>query len=386
MDLQICYLGEQHRQKDTRLVQVLNDIRKSRISAETLKHLESRRNVTDDGTDDRTKLYTHNIDVTAINERKLQNLPGETFRYSMRQNGNKKLVESLKKNCLAPETLCLKPGALVMFVKNNFDQGYVNGTLGTVVGYNEDNFPVVQTLSGKSIVAAPLSWIIEEHDQKKVEIVQIPLRLAWAITVHKSQGMSLDAAEIDLSKSFEPGMGYVALSRVRSLEGIILKGLNDVALMVNEEISRFDEDLLHLSAAVEIALGKLSPEEKLARQSDYLKSIAPAEDRPKKRQKKLAGATYLETKALVLRKYSLDEIANRRGMVKGTVIGHLEKLMAGDKDLDLSYLKPPVEHLVKIQLAFERAGDDKLSSVRSILDNNFSYDEIRLARLFLDLN
>ena len=83
---------------------------------------------------------------------------------------------------------------------------------------------------------------IDEHDEVLAEIVQIPLRLAWAITVHKSQGMSLDLTEIDLSKSFEYGMGYVALSRVRSLEGLSLIGFNQKALQVDPKVTQLDKD------------------------------------------------------------------------------------------------------------------------------------------------
>jgi len=383
MNLKICYLNEQHRHKDDRLIQVLNDIRTNKVSAETLKHLESRHSLATQNTDDITKLYTHNIDVSAINERKLASLPGETFRYNMRYSGNKKIVAAMVKNCLAPETLCLKHGAVVMFVKNNFDQGYVNGTLGKVVGFNEDNFPIVQALSGKQIVAAPLSWIIEENDSAKAEIVQIPLRLAWAITVHKSQGMSLDAAEIDLSKSFEPGMGYVALSRVCSLDGINLKGLNNIALKINEEVAKFDEELLQQSKLVEAELSQLNSEEKYLRQTNYLAAIAPAGGRPAKRPKKTAESTYAVTKALVEKGILIEEIAHRRGMTKNTIMNHLEKLAVSDKELNLEYLKPSAERLLNIKLAFDQTGDSKLAPVKEILSDDYSYEEIRLARLFL---
>ena len=84
-------------------------------------------------------------------------------------------------------------------------------------------------------------WVNLDPDEKVVaSISQVPLRLAWAITIHKSQGMTLDAAEINLGKAFGHGMGYVALSRVRTLEGIKLVGINDVALRVSPEVAAFD--------------------------------------------------------------------------------------------------------------------------------------------------
>jgi ATP-dependent DNA helicase PIF1 len=162
--------------------------------------------------------------------------------------GNPSLGLLLQKNCLAPERLVLKKGALVMFVKNNSEAGYVNGTMGNVVGFDEDGFPVIQTYTGKRITAYPERWEIEDDGVVAARITQIPLRLAWAITIHKSQGMSLDAAEIDLGKSFVEGMGYVALSRVRTLEGIKLRSVNRTALTVNREIIAFDKKLREESA------------------------------------------------------------------------------------------------------------------------------------------
>ena len=134
-----------------------------------------------------------------------------------------------------------------IFVKNNFDRGFVNGTLGIVRAFDESNMPIVRTRNGVDIVALPESWRYEEDGVEKARISQIPLRLAWAITVHKSQGMSLDAAEVDLSKAFEPGMGYVALSRLRTLDGLRLMGVNDKAFEVDQEVLVFDKELHALS-------------------------------------------------------------------------------------------------------------------------------------------
>ena len=105
-------------------------------------------------------------------------------------------------------------------------------------------------------MASPESWAVEDEGKVLAKISQVPLRLAWAITVHKSQGMSLDAAEIDLSKCFELGMGYVALSRVRSLDGIKLMGINEVALRVNEDVVKKDKEFRELSKKLEKTVKK----------------------------------------------------------------------------------------------------------------------------------
>src|SRR5690606_668919 len=176
-----------------------------------------------------TKLYSHNIDVDAVNAAELAKIDQEVRYFDMRMTGQPQVIQTLVNSCLAPQRLELKIGAQVMFVKNNFEKGYVNGTIGQVVGWDGDGFPVVQTIDGRTIYTEQASWKVEEDGRTRAELAQLPLRLAWAITIHKSQGMSLDAAEIDLSKSFVPGMGYVALSRVRTLEGLRIKGMNNVA-------------------------------------------------------------------------------------------------------------------------------------------------------------
>ena len=131
-----------------------------------------------------------------------------------------------------------------MFVKNSPEKKYVNGTLGVVVGFAEGtDYPIVETKSGRKIQTKPDTWEMRDGEKKVASVSQIPLRLAWAITVHKSQGMTLDSAHVDLSNAFVPGMGYVALSRVKSLKTLTLGGLNRTALTMHEDAYLIDETL-----------------------------------------------------------------------------------------------------------------------------------------------
>lgn len=235
----VCYLTEQHRQVGDGLLDLLTAMRRGDINELHEVMLQERLRERPLAGEIATKLYSHNVDVESINDTHLKAIETESKMFEMRTSGNRQKIETLVKSVLAPSRLELKRGAEVMFVANNFGAGYVNGTRGRVVDF-ADNLPLVELPSGKEIKVEPFSWALEEDGRKKAEVSQLPLRLAWAITIHKSQGMSLDAAEIDLSRSFTPGMGYVALSRVRSLDGVYLHGINNMALQMNPMIFEFD--------------------------------------------------------------------------------------------------------------------------------------------------
>lgn len=243
LDLKTCYLSEQHRQAEDGLLELLTALRGGDFDVRHHELLASRLGQRPADGVAVTRLYTHNIDVDSINQRHLQALTTEAKNYTMVTKGAKAKVEQLCKSVLAPEVLTLKSGAEVMFVANDFAAGFVNGSRGQVLKF-QDGWPLIKLLdSGRMIKVEPHSWSLSEDGRVRAEVAQLPLRLAWAITVHKSQGMSLDAAEIDLSQAFTPGMGYVALSRVRTLHGIYLKGFNSQALSLHPDIYEFDRRL-----------------------------------------------------------------------------------------------------------------------------------------------
>jgi hypothetical protein len=166
--------------------------------------------------------------------------------YQQHSTGSANYVENLQRSVLAPSVLTLKQGALVMAVKNDPNRRYANGSIGTVVDFEPGtDYPVVEFLNGKTVTMQPDTWELRDGDKKRASISQVPLRLAWAITVHKSQGMTLDAARIDLRKAFVPGMGYVALSRVKNIDNLYLTGINRMALTMSEDAQVIDEQLRH---------------------------------------------------------------------------------------------------------------------------------------------
>lgn len=393
----ICYITEQYRQDDATLLSLLSSLRKGTVDESVYDIVSSCSDTSLPEGVEATKLYTHNADVDKINNQHLEKLDGPMRTFEMESRGPKNLTDSIKKSCLSPEVLTLKIGAMVMCTKNNFEVGYVNGTLGHVTGYDEKNgHPVIETFDGTEIIISPNLWTIEEGDKVLAEASQIPLRLAWAITVHKSQGMTLDAAEIDLGNAFEYGQGYVALSRVRSLRGLVLKSCNQRALQVHPRILALDEDLREQSEAAREAFTEMDAEELLSVHKKFVaanggtwKEKRDTDEDDAVPQFKEKESTLAATKRLVAKGIPLADIAENRGLKAETIVSHLEKLIDNGEltSADIAHLEPEGEDgktmLAELTAMFKEHGTEKLKPVYVATDGRYSYEDIRLVRLFV---
>jgi ATP-dependent exoDNAse (exonuclease V) alpha subunit len=179
------------------------------------------------------RLFTHNVQVDKWNAFQLSELPGEESILGAEQTGPEHQREFLTKNLLTPATLLLKPGAMVMFTVNKNESGkrdplFVNGQMGVVERVDAGDVPLerdrvwVKT-HGDVVAVERFTWRYDSNDPEAATFVQFPLRLAWAMTIHKSQGLTLNSAYLDIRAAREPGQAYVAVSRVRTLAGLQFK-------------------------------------------------------------------------------------------------------------------------------------------------------------------
>ena len=476
----ICYLSEQHRQVSEvangglDLDDILNQIRRQEVTFEAIAALEA---TFDQNVDiKRTRLYTHNLNVNKINDKELAALDGEMMRFEATSAGDSKLVETLKKTVRTQDDLVLKVGAKVMFIKNNSELGVSNGTMGELIGFaavkiddskdtsddliedtaqdaesatdksvkdkgkkttkdkggdkkppkdkkpTTQKMPVVRLNSGREVIAEPEEWIIEdETGDVLASYLQVPLCLAWAITIHKSQGMTLEAAEIDLSRTFELGQGYVALSRLKSLAGLQLLGMNDMSLQLDPLARGADKRFLALSEEADANYAMLDEESmRQAHEKFILKSggtlsksviEAYANLQKKRREQQQAqidkkqklgnqvsdksDSTLLATRILLEESLSIAEISQARQLSQSTIMRHIAELKSQDPSLACDHLRPDDEVMtavgnayVAIKVAnnpndFNDDGSVKLRPIFEHLKQAVDYNTIRLALIFI---
>jgi ATP-dependent exoDNAse (exonuclease V) alpha subunit len=247
-NFKVCYLEEYWRQNENDpLGSVLNAIRCNKLKDEHYTVLKQRASAIL-SKQNTTKLCCTNKEADLENNQQLDLISTESKSYKWIETGDAKELSELKKDCRnkVVEKLELKIGAQVIFVKNNLRLGYSNGTTGKVIDFDNKGYPTVELNNGKIVYGLQEDDFYREDEQgnRLATIKQIPLKLAWAITIHKSQGMTLDKSTVVLTNAFTAGQGYVALSRVRSINDISLIGLdNKIALAVSQEALNIENEL-----------------------------------------------------------------------------------------------------------------------------------------------
>ena len=228
------------RQKDSSFAHLLRKIRVGRCDPDVMEMLRSRIRAFDPNPHIKPViLATHNAIVDQINDKSLRALKTEKHCFVAHDAGSPYHVGRLDKDCLAPKNLHLRIGAQVMLLTNlDLDSGLANGSLGTVTSFSGDA-AVVEFTNGMTRPVSRHTWEITEGKEVVAERQQLPFRVAYAITIHKSQGMTLEKVQLYLAKAFSPGQAYVALSRVKSLEGLFIETFSPSAIQVHPDALNF---------------------------------------------------------------------------------------------------------------------------------------------------
>jgi ATP-dependent exoDNAse (exonuclease V) alpha subunit len=242
-NFKVAYLKTVMRSKDTEFLNILNFVRDGHVNDRVTDFLNNHvrsANAEFKG----TILFPHRYSVEEYNLKELAQLPGKTFSIKTQYAGAERYLEHIKRTAPVPEVLHLKLNALVMIRKNDPEMRFVNGSLATVLAVDSHSLKL-QLLNGSIVNLEPESFSsLNAEGEEIAAATNFPVNLAWATTIHKAQGMTLDAAIMDLSKVFEAGQAYVALSRVRSSEGLFLKAWSPKAIRASDEVKLFHQGFM----------------------------------------------------------------------------------------------------------------------------------------------
>lgn len=341
-----------YRQTDRHFIDILNHARDCTLTSQDISDLNARYipGFSPKPEDGYIRLMTHNRQVDYVNENEMEELDSKPYTFMAAVTGT-----FPEESYPTADSLTLKKGAQVMFIKNDPERRFINGTLGEVKSIDKNSIAVRLADSGTIIDVEPMEWqnIRYQFDEESKEISskqigrfkQYPLKAAWAITVHKSQGLTFDKAIIDVHAAFSPGQAYVALSRCRTLDGLVLSSPVSASIFMRDNavdaymnyISRPVEELAFSSCYEYFEYEKkpepeeVAPVEKVKVNQEKPKKVNKEEPRDET-GKKLS--TFECSYRLYNQGNTIEQIAEKRGLNQSTIEGHLARYVAsGDIDV-----------------------------------------------------
>ena len=238
-----------HRTEEADFIELLNDLRQGTISEKLQRFLDEKTCALEDDFEG-TRLLPRRYQTESFNLEKLQEIEGEEVSLPTSYYGEDRYVVSLKKNAPIPEALVLKEGCRVMFLQNDPKRRWVNGSTGVVESFLEDKVRVLLD-SGRGVHVEKVVFSLQNHKAEVIAAAEnYPLSLAYATTIHKSQGMTLDRVGVDIRGLWEPGQAYVALSRLKSSEGLFLQGWSEKSIFVDPIVRKFYHHVENLNQLV----------------------------------------------------------------------------------------------------------------------------------------
>mgnify|MGYP004669148667 CR=1 FL=1 len=385
-----------YRQTDGHFIDILNHARDCTLTSQDISDLNARYipGFSPKPEDGYIRLMTHNRQVDYVNETELEKLDSKPYTFVAAVTGT-----FPEESYPTANSLTLKKGAQVMFIKNDSERRFINGTLGEVKSIDKNSIAVRLAESGTIIDVEPVEWqnIRYQFDEESKEISskqigrfkQYPLKAAWAITVHKSQGLTFDKAIIDVHAAFSPGQAYVALSRCRTLDGLVLSSPVSASVFMRDNavdaymnyISRPVEELAFSSCYEYFEYEKkLEPEE-----------VAPVEkvkgnkEKPKKEKKEELRDdtgkklnTFEYSYWLYNQGNTVEQIAEKRKLNPVTIEGHLARYVASG-DIDVHEFVD-ADTLEKVEAYCENHPEEKaLKPIFEHFDSKIPYSVLRMA-------
>lgn len=372
------------RTQDTEFLRVLNQVRLGNVSEQVRQFLDERTNTHLEHTD-LPRLYPHRDKAEAYNLQRLEDIPGEAQAIATQYEGDDKLVQAAKKSIPVPDTLLLKEGALVMLRKNDMspEQLYVNGSLGHVRRIGQDNL-TIKLLGGETVeVTKQVFSYLNGDGQVMAAALNFPVTLAWATTIHKAQGASLDGMIVDLSQLWEPGQAYVALSRVRSAERLYIERWSEQSIRAEPLVTAFydtlAEDMRNYVPRPLFEPVVAQPSKDTA-ESDDSQEQPESQVRKERPQGALQRRRSAKIREMVADCAPLESIARTCGLRPERVLVYLEKFALTGEALNIGYMLEEVAEVDTIRAAFEQHGLDRLAPVYEALNEQIPYLTLRLVR------
>lgn len=385
-----------YRQTDGHFIDILNHARNCTLTSQDISDLNARYipGFSPKPEDGYIRLMTHNRQVDYVNETELEKLDSKPYTFVAAVTGT-----FPEESYPTADSLTLKKGAQVMFIKNDPERRFINGTLGEVKSIDKDSIAVRLAESGMIIDVEPVEWqnIRYQFDEESKEISskqigrfkQYPLKAAWAITVHKSQGLTFDKAIIDVHAAFSPGQAYVALSRCRTLDGLVLSSPVSASVFMRDNavdaymnyISRPVEELAFSSCYEYFEYEKKPEPEEVA----PVKKVKVNKEKPKKVNKEEPRDdtgkklnTFEYSYWLYNQGNTVEQIAEKRGLNQSTIEGHLARYVASG-DIDVHEFVDG-DTLQKVEAyCMEHPEEKALKPIFEHFDAKISYGVLRMA-------